>query len=701
MVGHQQERSAAPRRVAGPEARGRALRPRRFDRLLPVLLVWLAASLCAGPAHSDEPVQRPVVAAIEALDLGAVEARTGALLLSGQAGGEIEGALVWSMTGHGPEGRAEVPFVVEVDGEELLRNSRGRRLMLGVFAYIVGDDGRVVDYLAQGLILEPELYAATIARTGLKFVGRFQLDAGSYALRVMVRNQETGAFFLSWSLVDVPAADDSAARLLPPLFPDPVSGWLVAAQGGGVATVAVGPGRTVLPAARPMLAENRPAELFVNDHGWGADVRVGVRIVNEIGRTVAEPVSELGPAPDANAGLRRLTLSPVHLPPGAYTLILTLDENAGGELLRRAIRVVVVAEHDLRAWATTPGAAGSDTAEATGGGEQAPRMRPRELRDAYLEALSTLAAGDAHGASLALAGIERRALSDPTPKALRELTDTEQEVVKKLAATDPASLAPVALLHRDLERSYTARSEGMLAAHARAMTVTTAEHLGRLRPGGDFSANLMVSVAVDLAEAMASASARNLLERTLRLAPGHGPALLSLGFSFERAAEYHEASLAYGSLVSADPQHREGRLRLALNLVRTGRRQAGEEMLRALLDDGEQAWIEALAAQELVRNLLGDGRTAEAEREVRADLQRRPDDQRLWILLGAILDAEGRHAESVDTLRSLPPATRGVSPRARYAEWPELGFAASRQQLATAAREGLPALGAALAEVRR
>jgi predicted Zn-dependent protease len=153
--------------------------------------------------------------------------------------------------------------------------------------------------------------------------------------------------------------------------------------------------------------------------------------------------------------------------------------------------------------------------------------------------------------------------------------------------------------------------------------------------------------------------------------------------------------------VSADPQHREGRLRLALNLVRTGRRQAGEEILRALLDDGEQAWIEALAAQELVRNLIGDGRTAEAEREVRAALRRRPEDQRLWILLGAILDAEGRHAESVDTLHSLPPATRGVSPRARYAEWPELGFAASRQQLAAAAREGLPALGAALAEVRR
>lgn len=701
MVGHQLERSAAPRRVSGPEAGGRAPRARRLDRLLPALLVWFAASPCAGQAPAADATEPPRPAVIDALDLGAVEARTGALLLSGQAGGEVEGALAWSMSGHGPDGRAEVPFVVEVDGEELLRNSRGRRLMLGVFAYVVGNEGRVVDYLAQGLILEPELYAPTISRTGLRFVGRFQLDAGSYALRVLVRNQETGAFFLSWSLVDVPAEDDSAARLLPPVFPDPVSGWLVAAQGGGAATVTVGPGRTVLPTARPTLAENRAAELFVNDHGWGADARVGVRIVNEIGRTVAEPVAELGPAPEGDAGLRRLTLSPVDLPPGAYTLILTLDENVGGELLRRAIRVVVVAADDLHAWATAPGADGSALAGAAEGSEKAPRLRARELRDAYLEALSTLAAGDAHGASLALARIEQRALAEPTPKALRELTGTEREVVGKLAAADPASLAPVALLHRDLERSYTARRQGMLAAHSRAMAVTTAEQLGRLRPGDSFPADLMVGTAIDLAQAMASASARSLLQQTLRLAPGHEPALLSLGFSFERAAEHHEAALVYESLVSADPQHREGRLRLAVNLVRTGRRQAGEEILRALLDGGAPAWIEALAAQELVRLLVDDGRTGEAEREVRAALRRMPDDQRLWILLGAILDAAGRHAECVDAIRSLPPATRGVSPRARYAEWPELGFAASRQQLAAAAREGLPALGAALAEVRR
>ena len=73
-----------------------------------------------------------------------------------------------------------------------------------------------------------------------------------------------------------------------------------------------------------------------------------------------------------------------------------------------------------------------------------------------------------------------------------------------------------------------------------------------------------------------------------------------------------------------------------------------------------------------------------------------PDDQRLWILLAAILEQSNRHGEAIEAMADLPPASRGVSPRARYAEWPKLGVKASQAHLTALAAEADSALKAAL-----
>ena len=201
---------------------------------------------------------------------------------------------------------------------------------------------------------------------------------------------------------------------------------------------------------------------------------------------------------------------------------------------------------------------------------------------------------------------------------------------------------PLALLHRDLYRGYSARREGHLALHARKMAIAYAEELGREKPYFGFSEGLMVNFASDLAQTGASGAARGLLEQALRLNRGYRPAMLSLGFSFEQNSEYLEAASTYQRLVDTHPGFDEGRLRLAINLIRTGRDEAGEELLRGLLGTGARTWVEAVAAQELVRlkaerlKLL-----PEAEREVRAALELIPTDQRLWILLAAILEQPG------------------------------------------------------------
>ena len=326
------------------------------------------------------------------------------------------------------------------------------------------------------------------------------------------------------------------------------------------------------------------------------------------------------------------------------------------------------------------------------------KLKKKDIRAAYRRALRPLGDGDPVAARQRVAELERLVVTGPSRSSLAILSEAELAEAKALAKANPTCLMPLALLHRDLYRGYSARREGLLSSHAREMAIAFAEELGREKPYFGFSEGLMVNFASDLAQTGASGAARALLEQALRLNRGFRPAMLSLGFSYERSSDHLEAASTYQSLVDTHPGFEEGRLRLAINLIRTGRDGAGEELLRGLVGTGAMPWIEAIAAQELVRvksekmKLLPD-----AELEVRAALELMPDDQRLWILLAAILEQLGRHDEALEALSDLPPAGRGVSPRARYAEWPALDVRASQAHLNARASEAVPALKTALA----
>jgi predicted Zn-dependent protease len=282
-------------------------------------------------------------------------------------------------------------------------------------------------------------------------------------------------------------------------------------------------------------------------------------------------------------------------------------------------------------------------------------------------------------------------------KVGKVLGEAEYAESKALAKINPECLIPMAFLHRELYRGYAARNEGELAAHSRRMAITYAEQLARLEPGNRFSERLMVNMAADLAQTGASSRAHELLGRTVRLDPGYRAALLSLGFSYEQNGAYYEAGMTYRRLVEAHSDDAEGRLRLAVNLIRVGNDDEGLEILRSLLGEDVLPWVKTIAAQELVRSLLETRKNEEAERAVRAALVQMPQDQRLWILLAGILEQSNRYDEAVEAVSNLPSATRGVSPRARYAEWPSLGVGASQSALAARSAEALPALRAALA----
>ena len=674
------------------------LRGRIRHRVLRVFSYGLTLLIFAVAGILKAETQEPLSVVLEAVEIGAVKANIGGLLVSGQAGGSVEGALIWSLAGRDDASRVDVPFVLEVDGGKLLEGRIGRRLAIGIYAYVMDGEGKVVDYIAQGLLLGSETYRDRIRSSGLKFTGRFVLNPGEYTLRVMVENSRTGNYFMSWSILTVPSAEDLSPQLLPPLFPDPDTPWVVARQNGEDIPFAVGTVAGVLPAAKPTLVENQPAEVYVGGGGWYENAVIGIRVLNEIGRTVFEPLVRFTNPPYGDFQFRRIDLSPVDLPPGEYSLVVTLADENIGEVLRRATRLTVVGEGEARGWAGGgEPALSSGTSDSTVGSEEKQKLKKKDIRASYRRALRPLGDGDAVLARQKVAELERLVVTGHSRTAISTLSEAEFAEAKALAKANPTCLMPLALLHRDLYRGYSARREGLLASHARKMAIRYAEELGREKPYFGFSEGLMVNFASDLAQAGASGAARGLLEQALRLNRGFRPAMLSLGFSYERNSDYLEAASTYQNLVDTHPDFEEGRLRLGINLIRTGRDASGEELLRGLVGTEAMPWVEAIAAQELVRlkaeklKLLPD-----AEREVRAALELIPDDQRLWILLAAILERSGRHDEALEALRDLPQAGRGVSPRARYAEWPALGVRASQAHLNARASEAVPALKAAL-----
>ena len=671
----------------------------RGGRVLALMLV-LGIQTSFGASEEASPGGEPAVSpgAISAMEIGAVEARTGALLLSGQAGGDVEGALIWTLSGRGAEDRVDLRFVIEVDGGGLFSGHRGGATAIGFYAYVVDAGGRIVDHIAQGVVVDTVAVGQRIAATGLKFSGRFWVLPGEYALRVMVRNHVNEKFFMSWGLVTVPGADNPNMMLLPPLLPDESADWLFVRQAGVDIELEFGAKAVPAPAAKPAFVDDRAGEIWLGGGGWGEEERVGLRIVNALGRTVSEPVVELVGSPVGDFRFRRVAFSPIDAPPGNYTLVVTISDDRTESVIRRALPIVVVGRDDPPVWT-----AGSlDNASAVlpavePANRSGPKIKKGQARDLYRQALVLLGVGDSVASRRAVADLERSAFAGSGMKAGKVLGEAEYAESKALAKINPDCLIPMAFLHRELYRGYAARNEGELAAHSRRMAITYAEQLTRLESGNGFSERLMVNMAADLAQTGALSSAHELLERTVRLDPGYRAALLSLGFSFEQNGAYFEAGLTYRRLVEAHPNDAEGWLRLAVNLIRVGSDDDGREILRSLLGEDVLPWVQTISAQELVRSLLETRNYEEAEWAVRAALLQMPQDQRLWILLAGILEQSNRYNEAIEAVSNLPSATRGVSPRARYAEWPSLGVGASQGALAARSAEALPALRAALA----
>ncbi len=647
-----------------------------------------------------------------------VEMRTAALLMSGQQGGKLPIAISALPSADGV--RATV--MVEIDGASLiLARPASGPLTVEIFVYVLGRDLEVLDQSSLAIDLDPDLHGEMLAGTGLKAFVPLSAPAGGRLLRVLARSSDS--FGLRGLEVTAPdEAGAGEARIQPPLFYEADEPWLLVAPAGEEialpAPFGLGGGLS-LPTTRPILVPGesisghllldagRPEPWLLEAHvrAPGGDVVTAEIEIVELG---APGVSGLRPA--------AVSLVAPELIPGAYEMAIALAREGaaregaareGGGASEKASRsafvpIFVDASSSPIVREAVAREQGDAPPRSSLGREE--KNLARAVQTEYLSALRQLAAGERRAALTTLAASEVRAVDQLDAEAVAVLARGEGRVLADLGQADWQGVLPVILLHLDLSREYRRSGRFILAHHATQMVLTLAgayaDELGTPEARID-AARAVSSLAGYLQHRGVRSQSKKLFDEARALAADEEAALLGLATLLEKRGRFPEALAKLEDFVASRPGDREGRLRLAVNLYRTGRMDAARLALDELTAGSGTDWVAVLAHQELARIEMDEGRWNESAGVLRRGIERWPGHPTLMIQLAYVLDARGEARASRELLEDLgaDAAAPEASERSRYNRWPDEVLREMRQTLEEDARGRLEILKSWLAAV--
>ena len=127
----------------------------------------------------------------------------------------------------GPGGKSRVPVVVELPGRTLLEEVTGSAATANLFLYAFDKDGQVVDFLQQRIALDLAKTGDIVRNAGVRYFGTLRVPPGQYAVKALVRVDESGRVGFIRSELNVPAFD--AATILPPVAFVDLDNWIMLA----------------------------------------------------------------------------------------------------------------------------------------------------------------------------------------------------------------------------------------------------------------------------------------------------------------------------------------------------------------------------------------------------------------------------------------------------------------------------------------
>lgn len=663
--------------------------------VLSVLAVWLP-----GLARGQMP-------GVEVADLGGLETRSAALILSGQEAGDLEtSVLAIPIPGASGEGAAvRVVLVVDVGGKSLLAGAGEDSSVTEIYAYAIDGSGGLGGVLTQAFRIDLGRHRAALDAGGVKFLGHLDLAPGDYSLRILVLQRRSDRLRLDVKSLTVPSPQERF--LLPPLFPEPAADWIVVREGSSAVELPFprhDGGRAWVPATRPHIGDR--ASFYLAGRGLAGGLRAyverdGGEVAAELGlgdlRPVADPPAglEMVAAEILTAGLDRGRRLRITSADGAFATTLPLS------LPPSAADLAVLEELEE-----------PPVESATGAGKKSVVLRGRLLVEllgrtqaAYLEALGHLGGGDAAGALAPIIALERAAigerLTDDTPKVEEQLRGVQVTVAGRLVGREVEGLVALISLHERLYRQYHRHRHFFLAGHTRQVLEGIGDlYLSHSRSpeAARLVASAFASLGGYLQQRGDRPAALEIYRQALDYDPRHPTALLASAILREAGSEYEPAEELLRKLVSANSQDPLAKLHLAINSQRLGATRRAVELLRECVADDPPTWITALAYEELAA-IQGAGKHPEEAIEVLEEaLRRMPDQQALHLQLAALLDRTGHPARASAVLANLDAREAGgaASPRYRYGRPPASHIERNRRLLEDSVASRLPAVAAAV-----
>jgi hypothetical protein len=235
----------------------------------------------------------------------------------------------------GPGGKSRVPVLVEIPGTKLLAGSNGKSTVANLYVYAFDNNAKVVDFLQQRIALDLEKAGDTIRASGIRYFGTLRLPPGDYAVKALLRVEDTGKTGLVRSDVHVPTFEQ--ATILPPvLFAEPES-WamLVGSSRGDDYPYPFATGDA------KFIPQNRPTVKSGSEYNVALflyrvpleSLGVTPTVVTSGGATSTPNVKLLGrTAADDRGGVKLLfTFKPENLPAGTHELRFTVKPKDGNE----------------------------------------------------------------------------------------------------------------------------------------------------------------------------------------------------------------------------------------------------------------------------------------------------------------------------------------------------------------------------------
>lgn len=691
--------------------------------LLPVTALGQQLPALPAAGGSEAPAAAPAPAGGCQLPLTAhlrrgLPARAAALIMSGQQGGGMAFSLL-AIPLESRAGTVTLAYLLDIDGTSLSGGQPGTAVPVEVVLYAIAAGGGVSASSSLVVDADPGACPAVLGPAGLRVAGVLTLPESEHAVRVLVRNPATGDFGVGELPRALPAPGEGGALLATPLGVEPAV-WALAIEEGSAEVL-----RPVLAPAwleagtvistRPLVKAGMTLPLLLPTRGVSPGARTATtRVLDRQGKEVAGGELAMG-ARDAG-GLGSLDLWKVEwkvpeLPPELYFLEVTLPGALPGSKVVGTLPCLLVEAAGAPTppvWAALDGVVApeepSRRAAYTAGRGRRDDASPK-VKAGYRAALAQIGSGGVDAAVNAVAELERSTLVAGSSRELEGVLWAELQVAKDLVDARPESAFPLVLLHMKLYDQYVGSRALVPQAHTRRVIEALTElWLARSkRPETRVrAAELLAHLGATVQDVGLDASAARLFKRSIDVDKGCPAGLVGMAAGLERSGAYRPAVRFLEQLVDAHPDHAEGRLRLAVNLLRLGSSSRAEELLGSCLTGDVPRWVRTVAYQELARVELGKGRLdAAGSLLVRAG-QEGIEDEQISLLRAYLLDRQNRAREAYDAASKVTAAHSASegSARLRYSQWPRDDQDAIRRRLDEAAPAAWETLREAVASAR-